>query len=296
MRARKLLIALVLLSLFGAVVVLQVVRERRAPLPEISAEVLYVQSPAAMKRLALSYHMILADLYWIRTVQHYGRTKLSEAADKKYDLLYPLLDLTTSLDPYFSIAYRFGSIFLAEPLPAGAGRPDQAIALLEKGLEAQPTHWGLAQDIGFVYYWWAQDYRKAAEWFQRAADIPGAPVWMAPLAAVTLAKGGDRPSSRFLWQQLERTVDDEWTRNHARTRLRQLDAMDAIAQLEEIARTYQTRVGTPPEDWAALVRAGMLRGIPLDPDGLPYVLDWATGTVSLSPASKLNPLPKPEGM
>ena len=60
------------------------------------------------------------------------------AADADYALLYPLLDITTTLDPLFNIAYRFGAIFLAEAYPAGAGRPDLAIALLEKGI-ARPT-------------------------------------------------------------------------------------------------------------------------------------------------------------
>ena len=55
-------------------------------------------------------------------------------ASQTYPLLYPLLDLTTTLDPRFNIAYRFGAIFLAEPYPGGPGRPDLAIALLEKGL------------------------------------------------------------------------------------------------------------------------------------------------------------------
>ena len=50
-----------------------------------------------------------------------------------------MLDLTTTLDPLFNVAYRFGAIFLAEPYPGGAGRPDLAIALLEKGLQARPT-------------------------------------------------------------------------------------------------------------------------------------------------------------
>ena len=35
------------------------------------------------------------------------------AAGEAYPLLYPMLDITTTLDPRFSIAYRFGSIFLA---------------------------------------------------------------------------------------------------------------------------------------------------------------------------------------
>jgi tetratricopeptide (TPR) repeat protein len=295
MRTRHVATALVLVLLLASVVGLQIVRERTVRVPVVSANLLYVQSPAAMKRLALSYHMLVADLYWIRTVQHYGRTKLSEDPDKKYDVLFPLLDLTTSLDPLFNVAYRFGAIFLAEAYPAGAGRPDQAIALLEKGLKAQPANWGFAQDIGFVYYWWLQDYRKAAEWFQRASQMPGTPVWMAPLAAVTLAKGGDRQTSRFLWDQIARTADDDWMQRTARMRLQQLDAMDAIAQLEALVQTYRERRGIPPTSWNDLIRAGMLRGVPLDPVDQPYELNPLIGTVTLSPSSPLNPLPKPEG-
>ena len=130
---------------------------------------------------------LLADLYWLRTVQHYGTTKLSTDPNKKYDLLYPLLDLTTTLDPRFNVAYRFGAIFLAEPFPGGPGRPDQAIELLEKGLRAQPQKWEFARDVGFIYYWWLQQYDDAAEWFKRASLLPGAPNWLAPVAAVTLA-------------------------------------------------------------------------------------------------------------
>ena len=41
------------------------------------------------------------------------------------------------------------------------------------------------------------------------------------LAATTLAQGGNRASSRTLWQQFERTAEDEWFRNEARRRLQQ---------------------------------------------------------------------------
>src|SRR3954471_8490202 len=116
-----------LVVLFAAVVALQAAQAQRAPLdlPQgTTGNILYVRSPQFMKRAALSYAALVADAYWIRTVQHYGTTKISNNANgtsnKQYDLLYPLLDLTTSLDPYFDIAYRFGAVFLAEPYPAGA--------------------------------------------------------------------------------------------------------------------------------------------------------------------------------
>ena len=111
-------------------------------------------------------------------MQHYGDTKLGRTADRSYDLLYPLLDLTTSLDPYFDVAYQFGALFLAEPPPGGPGRPDLAIALLERGCAAQPDDWQLHQAIGFVHYWSYQDYAPAAEWFRARRACRGArPGW-----------------------------------------------------------------------------------------------------------------------
>ena len=282
--------AVLLIVLMGAVVGLQAVHERGGgPPASTTANILYVRSPDAMKRLALSYESLLADLYWFRAVQHYGSTKLSTDSGKQYDLLYPLLDLTTSLDPRFDVAYYFGSIFLAEPQPGGPGRPDLAIALLEKGLQAQPQKWELAQSIGFVHYWWLQDYEEAAAWFARAATFPDAPVWMGPLAAVTLAEGGRRESSRLLWRQIAQDAEDEWFRAEAARRLQQLDAMDQLDALQEAVSAFQQRLGRPASGWDDLRAAGYLRGTPVDPAGVPYRLE--SGVVGLDAASPLGPLP-----
>lgn len=288
--SRRVLILVLLLVLTGAVVGLQAMHERNGgPLAGTSANLLYVRSPETMKRLALSYDSLLADLYWIRAVQHYGGTKLSTDPNKQYDLLYPLLDLTTSLDPRFNVAYYFGSIFLAEPHPGGPGRPDFAIALLRKGLAVQPEKWEFVQAIGFVHYWSLQDYEEAATWFRRAAELPGAPVWLAPLAATTLAQGGSRTSSRALWEQIAKTAEDDWYRNEARRRLQQLDAMDQLDQLRAVAAAFQQRAGTAARGWADLQRGGYLRGTPADPTGTPYRLE--SGVVTLDPRSPLSPLP-----
>jgi tetratricopeptide (TPR) repeat protein len=288
----------VVIVLLSAVVGLQALREGQQPLarpPGVSGNILYLQSAEVVRRAVLSYDSLAADLYWIRAVQHYGSTKLSSDVNKQYDLLFPLLDLTTSLDPYFNIAYQFGAVFLAEMYPAGAGRPDLAIALLEKGLKSQPARWQFAQDVGFVHYWWRQDYPRAAEWFRRASEMPGAPNWLAAMAAVTLAQGGNRESSRRLWQEVVNNSEEaEWLRTQGEFRLRQLDAMDQIAVLERVIALYRERTRTLPRAWIDLVRAGYLRGIPVDPARVPYVLDPSTGRVGLAPTSTLNPLPAPE--
>ena len=67
-------------------------------------------------------------------------------------------------------------------------RPDLAIALLEKGLRAQPDKWEYMEDIGFVHYWYVHDYRAAGSWFQKASDVPGAPWWLRSLAATSMRR------------------------------------------------------------------------------------------------------------
>jgi hypothetical protein len=162
---------------------------------------------------------------------------------------------------------------------------------LKKGLAAQPDRWEYAQDIGFIYYWWLSDFPRAAEWFVRASEIPKAPNWLKPLAAVTLTQGGNRTSSRVLWEQVLATADVDWLRNAAVQRLRQLDALDHIDLLRRILAEYERKRGRRARSWQELVAAGSLRQAPRDPEGHYYVLDPESNVITLGPKSPLNPLP-----
>jgi hypothetical protein len=287
---RRFLAPVLIVALMASAIGLQAMRERGGELPvEVGGGVLYVQSPAALQRLALSYDSVLADVYWIRAIQLYGDTRLGRTTDQTFSLLYPLLDLTTTLDPNFDVAYYFGALFLAERPPGGPGRPDLALKLLEKGITAQPDDWRLYQASGFVHYWSYRDYVKAADWFDRAAKLPSAPTWMQPLAAVTLAEGGNRKASRLLWRQILQTATDDWFQREAQRRLKQLDAMDQVELLQSVVDAFTAKNGRAPASLDELARAGFVRGNVVAPDGLPYRLDGFM--VALDPSSKLLPLP-----
>jgi hypothetical protein len=277
--------------LLAAAIAIQIRRDRAYGTDQPARQVLYVQSPEVARRMALSYDMIAADVYWIRAIQHFGGTRRSESGEKDYPLLYPLLDVATGLDPYFNIAYRFGAIFLSQPKPGGPGRPDLAEKLLLKGLKASPTKWEYMHDIGFVHYWARHDYKTAASWFEKGSQLPGAPWFLKPLAAVTLVQGGQRDTSRLLFRNLAESGDSEWVRNDALRRLRQLDAMDAMDALRQVVERHRARGGASPFTWERLVQARQLRAVPRDPDGFVFALDPVTGTVGLAPDSTLLPLP-----
>jgi len=253
---------------------------------------LYFRSGAAVKRLALSYDALLADLYWMRALQYFGKTRLDPGRDKRYDELYPLLDITTTLDPRFTIAYRFGAVFLAETYPDGPGRPDLAISLLEKGVAADPGRWQYLQDIGFVHYWWLHDYQSAGRWFERASRVPGAPEWLAPLAGVTLTKGGNRADARRLWQHLLDSAEHEYVRRIAQYRLTQLGVLDELDRLNAQLDRVRADSGRGVTSWAPLAARGWISAIPpRDPAGVPYALDSTTGRADLSIWSPYYPLP-----
>jgi hypothetical protein len=292
--------------LMAVAVRVQAIRERAYPPAPVDDQSLYLTSGTAARRLALAYPTLAADMYWIRTIQYYGTIKLrleGEAplpvpppmlaadAAASYPLLFPLLDLTTTLDPWFNVAYRFGAVFLAEPYPKGAGRPDLAVALLEKGLRDRPDKWEYMQDIGFVHYWYAHDYRAAASWFDRASRVPGAPWWLQSLAATTIAQGGDRGSSRQMWLAIRESAEVDWLKKDAERRLLQLRALDEIDQLQLHVNAFTQKTGERATNWQALARSGLVPGTMVDPTGTPYELG-SDGHVQLSATSPLWPLPE----
>jgi len=277
-------------AIMAAAIGAQIARDRIYQQRERDTErILYVRSGEAAKRITLDFDALAADVYWIRAIQHYGGDRLVGARAHKYELLYPLLDLTTTLDPYFTIAYRFGAIFLSEPAPGGPGRPDQAIGLLQKGLIAQPTKWQYFHDVAFVHYWHLRDFKTAAQWFQRAADQPDSPNWLRPLAAGMLTAGNDRASARILWTQILAS-DQEWLRKTAARSLQQLDTLDVIDQLQAVVRRFPPPPGAP-YSWDDYVRRGILRMVPFDTTNTPFDIDPASGTITVSTASSLYPMP-----
>jgi hypothetical protein len=281
--------AAALLAVFLAVYLLQSRIDRSFGEYRATEEILYVEDGDLLRKLTMGFENLAADLYWLRTVQYFGGKRL-QVTNKNYDVLEPLLWITVKLDPKFKIAYSYGSIFLSEPFPMGAGVPLKGVTLIDEGIRNHPGYWRFYLDKGFIYFWYLQDYKKAAEIFLEGSKFEGAPYWMVAIAGRTLTRGGDRETARGLWQILLRSAETDQQRENAITHLRQLDALDQIDLLERVIQAYRDRTGAHPASWAELVEAGLLPSPPLDPAGSPYRLE-ADGKVALSPGSSLGVLP-----
>jgi hypothetical protein len=268
--------------LFAAITLLQMRVDAKAPTVEQQEEELLLRSPSAIKKMSLGYDALLADVYWTRVVQYYGtRVGTPEAT---FELLWPLLDITTTLDPKLVVAYRFGAIFLSEPGIAGAGRSDLAVRLVKRGIAANPDNWRLNSDLGFLYYWRLKDYPDSAAAYLEGSKNPQAPPWLKMMAARVSEKGGSLETSAILWSELRDSTQDPAVRERANQMLRGLKAQEDLAQLDQLAERYQKRFARYPASTLDLREAGLLSGVPVDPDGFPYVFG-PDGGAALHPRS-----------
>lgn len=274
--------------LFAALFILQKRIDASTRTEAQAKDELLLRSPSAIKKMSLGYDSLLADVYWTRAVQYYGKRVGTPHAT--FGLLWPLLNISTTLDPKLLPAYHFGAIFLAEGGHAGADRPDLAVKLIKRGIAANPDRWGLYGDLGFLYYWHLQDYHAAAAAYLAGSKTPQGPPWMRIMAARMERKGGSIETSVAIWSQIYASTKNSRIRKLALTTLRGLRAEQDEAELDKLAAEYRHRFGHFPASTAALRDAGFLKGIPVDPEGYPYVLG-RDGKASLDPHSPVT-IPK----
>jgi len=241
---------------------------QRASLSQERDDVL-LRSGKLAKAMSLEYAPLLADIYWTRAVQYYGNKHVRGKAN--LELLWPLLDITTTLDPNLLISYRFGAIFLSQAAPGGAGRPDLAVQLIQRGIEANPDYWRLYEDLGFVYYFDLKDYQKASEAFLEGSKNPNAQVWMKVMAAKVAAEGESFATSAFLWKDIYDSTPDPAIKKNALLHLQLLKVKEDCKKLDALADEFAKRYGKRPARMSEMAQAELLQGVPRDPLGFAYI-------------------------
>ena len=234
-------------------------------------ETIFVDSPKIIRRASLGYTGLMACIYWTRAVQYFGGHHHASATH--YSLLAPLLNITTELDPKLLFAYEFGAIFLAPKPPDGAGKPQEAIRLINYGIEQNPDNWHLYYDLGFIYYMDLKDYGKAADAFARGAQVPNANALMHVWAAQMAQHAGEINTARMLWTITLQSSHQQEIRENAIDHLRALQVDDDVMHLQQAVTQFGENTGRLPASMAELSSFLRLRGIPVDPEGQPYILN-----------------------
>lgn len=295
MNRQTLYLAFVLFVGLGTTVLLSRSLDALRPPPDPNAidESLYL-NPTTARRMSLGFNGLVADWYWMRSLQYVGKKIISVPEDVTIDdlsqlnlkLLAPLLDNATTLDPEFLDPYEYAAVVLP------AVDVQQAIRIARKGIDANPSAWRLYHQLGYIY-WQQQDYQAASDIYRLGAQIPGAPAWMNAMAAKMAAEGGSRETAREIYTRMYESADEK-VRDMAHRRLIQLDSLDQRDVLQKVLTGYQARVGECPGTWREVnqllraIRAPLdASGAPLDPTGAPYQLRAGKCEVDLDPKSEV---------
>jgi tetratricopeptide (TPR) repeat protein len=281
MNRQTLYLSFVLIAGMAVTVLLARSIDARRPPPDPNAidESLYL-NPNTTRRVSLGFNGLVADWYWMRSLQYVGRKIVNTPDDVPIDslsklnlkLLAPLLDNATTLDPEFYDPYEYAAVVLP------AVDLNAAVRIIRKGIDLNPSEWRLYHHLGYIH-WQQQDYQAASEMYRRGSQVSGAPEWMGAMVAKMAAEGGSRDTAREIYQRMHEQSADEKVKDMAQRRLMQLDSLDQRDMLRKLLTDYKTRVGQCPATWKEVLpvfRALRIpvdqTGAPLDPSRVPYQL------------------------
>lgn len=290
---------------FGLIFVLSNFLEKSRPvLPESYTDQDLALQGAKLKGFSLGFEGLIADWYWMQSLQYIGdkvlryegQINLENLKPLNPRLLYPLLDNATDLDPNFLVVYSYGAIVLP------AIDAEQAIKITEKGITNNPNQWRLYQHLGYIY-WRLGKFDKAAETYEKGSKIQGAPQFFQLMTARMKTQGGSRETARAMYQQMFDEAQDSQTKEVANIRLIQLDSMDEREAIRLVLQQFKTKNNRCANNWSEIFP--LLKSVKLpngkdfridksnnlvDPSDAPYILDKAVCDVKLDAAKTKIPL------
>lgn len=255
-----------------------------APQPSAGWESrLWMPRPEVLKAMALGHRNLVADMFWLETIQYYGG-RLGKS--KTMPDLYPLFDAVTTLDTKFVDAYIFASFVLADLRGA-----KQSEKILLKGLAHNPGKWEIPYQLGFVHYLYFKDNLKAAVYFEKASLLPNSPKHTSRLAAQLYKKGDSLENcltARKLWSEAYQRAQDKETRQRTEKHIVEMGMLCDLKLLRQLLARYQTRFKGYPADLGQFTQLGWVPTLPVDPWGRPYIYQSQKAQV-LAQAPKWHP-------
>lgn len=211
---------------------------------------------------ALDFKGLAADFQLLQAIffigQKIDRSEMITVED--WQRFIRMIHAVIDLDPYFFDPYYFAGALLAW----GPGMYEDAIGILKRALDYRPDDAFILFRIGFVYYYFLNDFENGARYIAAAAQKPNAPDFYAPLAARLSYYAGDTDFSLLLLKSMLKDTRSPEIRKYYEKRILALEGMQI---LENAVRRFQEKRQDSPKNLEELVDAGFLETIPEDPYG-----------------------------
>ncbi len=230
--------------------------------PRIKADRHAFFRPELARLATFGFHALVADYYWIQSVQLVGETDHPEVFSEE---IGQYIDLTTTIDPWVIHPYDAAAIWLV----SSRAQVLEGNRLLKRGIEHHPDRWRTYYHLAFNLFYYLEEIGEAADVLTQAIELPDAPIYLRRMVAKLRAdEGGLDVAASFLRQFVE-SVEDEAAREMYLEALVEVDT-ERMARLLDIAREeYKKRNGKDIEEVEDLLRgeSPVLHALPPHPGG-----------------------------
>ncbi len=214
---------------------------------------LFVPNAEKIQKFTFGFDNLITNLIWLKTVQYIG----GNARSGNYELLYEYLDSVTDLDPEFYMPYFIAQLLLPEIQQA-----DKAILISEKGLKNLPERWEVPYYMGYIYYYYLEDYEKGAEKYWQASKMPGVLSSATRMAINLTSKNKKHLLALEMWIN---AYEEEKNPQIKELIAKKIRREENFVELEHAVQKYYENYGLLPENLNELIRLGFITEIPKDP-------------------------------
>jgi len=237
----------------------------------------YVPSITVVKSLSADLKELAGASLVMKVMMYYGgvvgKGMEGRIVTEQLDLqgMSRLVHGAVKLDPYNMDAYYFAQGVLTWD----AGQYKIANELLEYGMKYRTWDWQLPYFVGFNNAFFLKDYVKAAEFYKRAGDLSGEPLYKS-LAGRYLQASGQTELALAYLGAMEKGETNPTLKKSYQIRL---VAYREVRRIEVARDRYLGSVGTMPVSIEQLGSGGFLSPAPRDPYGGQFYLE-ADGKVA----------------
>lgn len=231
----------------------------------------YVPEAKALKFITADQRYLVADWMVLKVLFYFG--SLIEKAEGEnlvaskpdYPGMFRMLQTGLRLEPYNADAYYFAQAAFTWEV----GRYAEVNNMLDYGMKYRTWDSQLPFFAGFNAAYFMKDYRKAAEYMKKAAEIAKEQQF-ATLAARYFYEAGETEFGILFLDVMKSSAKDA---NEKKLYEFRRKALLAVKSIEDATKLYQSELGRPPATIAELLSTGFLAYVPQDPYGGRFYLD-----------------------
>jgi tetratricopeptide (TPR) repeat protein len=161
--------------------------------------------------------LLASHIFWIKVLVYYGD---AENSLDHYSQIYPYCSLATDLNPYYIPSYQFGASVLAFHVK----RVEEAVKLLQKGIEANPRSKvaPLVVLLAAIGYQNVEKYDQVIPRLEALINSGNAPRMMVNILANIYKKVGRYDDAIALWRKILKNAEVPQEKIEAAQKLQEL--------------------------------------------------------------------------